>query len=63
MRSAYERLVRPLLFRRAGGDPEVVHDQTLRLLGRLGELEPARRGVAALLARSGRPVRMAGIDF
>jgi dihydroorotate dehydrogenase len=31
----YERLVRPLLFRAAGGDAEAVHERTLRALTRL----------------------------
>jgi dihydroorotate dehydrogenase len=40
----YERLVRPALFRAAGGDAETVHERTLAALTRLGPvLGPLRR--------------------
>ena len=32
----YRRLLRPVLFRSGGGDPERVHDATLAALHRLG---------------------------
>lgn len=38
MLRGYERVVRPVLFRYGGGDPETVHTTTLRWLGRFGGL-------------------------
>ncbi len=61
--SAYERLLRPALFRSGGGDPEKVHEGTLRTLARLGSLPPARAAGARWLGRHRRPVRLAGIAF
>jgi dihydroorotate dehydrogenase len=60
---AYERLVRPLLFRAFDGDAERVHATTLRALARMAEVPPARRSVAALCARHRRPVTVAGVRF
>ena len=38
----YRRLVRPLLFRSGGGDPERVHESTLTMISRVGEHPWAR---------------------
>jgi len=59
----YRRLLRPVLFRAGGGDPERVHDATLAALHRVGEIGPVRGALAALLARHRDPVRVAGVDF
>lgn len=63
MTGAYERLLRPALFRTYGGDPERVHHTTLRALRLVGEVPPARRAFAALYARHQQPTTVAGIDF
>ena len=59
----YRRLVRPVLFRSAGGDPERVHEATLRMISRVGEHPRARSALAAVLARGRQPVTVAGIAF
>ena len=59
----YERLLRPLLFRYGGGDPEKVHEQTLRSLTRLGSVAPARTAATRWFARHRTPVEVAGISF
>jgi dihydroorotate dehydrogenase len=57
----YQRVVRPLLFRAGGGDPEAAHARTLRLLARVPP------GVAAGLARralaGGSPRTVFGVRF
>lgn len=63
MTAAYERLARPLLFRSAGGDPELVHERMLRLIARVGASAPALRALRAIWARGQQPVTLAGIDF
>lgn len=59
----YRRVVRPVMFRAGSGDPELVHEQTLALIERVGESRAAR--AAARLASVGRrhPVTVAGIEF
>ena len=59
----YRRVVRPLLFRAEGGDPERVHERTLNMITRVGEHPAARAALAGVLARHRQPVRVAGIDF
>jgi dihydroorotate dehydrogenase len=59
----YRRLVRPLLFRSCGGDPERVHESTLTMINRMGEHRLARAAVAGVLARHRQPVDVAGIRF
>ena len=63
MSFAYQRLLRPLLFRAYGGDAERVHERTLAAIARLGRTPLALRAVAALYARHRTPVTVAGIDF
>lgn len=63
LRLGYERLLRPVLFASHGGDPEAVHEATIRLLGGAGSW-PAVRALTRLVAGSaGRPVTLAGISF
>ena len=59
----YRRLVRPVLFRAGGGDPERVHEATLSLINKLGERPTARAVVSRVLARHRSPVTVAGVDF
>jgi dihydroorotate dehydrogenase len=48
MASRYERLVRPVLFRYGGGDPERVHEATLAALSRLSANRAGRATLRAL---------------
>lgn len=59
----YRRVLRPALFRAYGGDPERVHEQTLRALRGAVRLLPGRAALAALGDRPYAPVRVAGVDF
>jgi len=59
----YRHLLRPLLFRARGGDPERVHESTLTMISRFGEHRVARTAVSRVLGRHRQPVRVAGIDF
>jgi dihydroorotate dehydrogenase len=60
---AYRRALRPVLFRAYGGDPERVHERTLAMITKIGEVTPARAAAAALCARHRTPVEIAGIRF
>ncbi len=53
-RAGYHRLVRPVMFRLRGGDPEKVHETVISLLGRL----PVTRTPV-----SSTPVEVAGVRF
>ncbi|WP_166677852.1 quinone-dependent dihydroorotate dehydrogenase [Amycolatopsis arida] len=58
----FDKLVRPTLYRLNGGDPEAVHERTVRALGRLAEVPPA----LAMLERRYRhddPVTVFGVRF
>lgn len=58
--AAYARLLRPLLFRSYGGDPERVHSATLRALAAL-DAQPAALAALRLLTRGPRrPVEALG---
>jgi len=59
---AYRRLLRPALFRSYGGDPERVHEATLRWLGRIG-VTPLKDVVAALVPQARQAVEVAGVHF
>ena len=63
MGPAYRRVLRPVLFSAYGGDPERVHEATLKAIAALGRIRPARAAVAALCTGRQRPVTMAGIEF
>lgn len=59
--NGYRRLLRPMLFKSNNGDPEVIHEQMIRLLGDLPDtvLDLASK----LIGQKSNPVRVAGIDF
>jgi dihydroorotate dehydrogenase len=59
----YRGVLRPLLFRAYGGDPERVHEQTLAAVGRIGRRRPALAALAGLCARHRTPTTVAGIRF
>lgn len=61
--SGYERLLRPLLFRLRGGDPEAVHEATVRSLAVLAHVPGVRDAVALLTRSCGAPATVAGIEF
>jgi dihydroorotate dehydrogenase len=59
----YRGLLRPLLFRAYGGDAELIHEQTLAAVARIGRNRPALAALAALCARHRGPATVAGIQF
>jgi dihydroorotate dehydrogenase len=59
----YRGVLRPVLFRTYGGDPERIHDKTLAAIARMGRSRPARATIAALCARHRAPATVAGIQF
>jgi dihydroorotate dehydrogenase len=59
----YRGVLRPLLFRAYGGDPERVHERTLAAVGRIGRRRPALAALARLCARHRTPITVAGIPF
>ncbi len=61
--AGYAGLLRPVLFRSYGGDPEAIHERLIGLLGGAGSAAPVR-GLTRLLAGStGRASTVAGIRF
>ncbi|MCE3276853.1 MAG: pyrD [Propionibacteriaceae bacterium] len=60
---AYRGVLRPVLFRTYGGDPERIHDKTLAALARIGRSRPALTALAILCARHRTPTSVAGIEF
>ncbi|MGH3341248.1 MAG: quinone-dependent dihydroorotate dehydrogenase, partial [Propionibacteriaceae bacterium] len=63
MAVGYRGLVRPLLFRAYGGNPERVHEQTLAAIARIGRSRPALAALARFGARHRTPATVAGIQF
>ncbi|MET3806788.1 dihydroorotate dehydrogenase [Nakamurella sp. UYEF19] len=63
LETAYERAVRPVLFRLGHGDAETAHHSTLALLNRIGRSRSALRGLSLLLARNRSPRSVFGLDF
>nr|WP_204920114.1 quinone-dependent dihydroorotate dehydrogenase [Microlunatus panaciterrae] len=59
----YRTVLRPALFRTAGGDAERVHERTLRMIARLGGHPAALRVVGGLVGRPADGVTVAGIRF
>jgi dihydroorotate dehydrogenase len=59
----YRGVLRPVLFRTYGGDPERIHDKTLAAIARIGRSRPALAALATLCARHRTPATVAGIDF
>jgi dihydroorotate dehydrogenase len=60
---AYRGVLRPVLFRTYGGDPERIHDKTLAALARIGRSRPALTALAILCGRHRTPTSVAGIEF
>ncbi len=61
--TGYERVLRPLLFKARGGDPEKVHEDMIGALQALAEV-PGVRSLVGLATRThGTPVEVAGITF
>lgn len=63
LREGYRRLLRPVLFRSGGGDPELAHEQTLAALSRLSTRPGLARGLRRVLGAVEDPVEIAGIRF
>ena len=61
--AGYTRLLRPVMFRARGGDPEAIHEDMIRLLAGVGSLAPARALTGLLAASTGRPATVAGVRF
>ena len=61
--AGYTRLVRPVLFRSHGGDPEAIHEQLISLLAGVGSAGPVRALTRLVAGSAGRSARVAGIDF
>ncbi|MGC3993374.1 MAG: quinone-dependent dihydroorotate dehydrogenase [Propionicimonas sp.] len=61
--AGYTRLLRPVLFRAYDGDPEAIHERTIRLLAGVGSEALARALTGLVAGSSGRRTTVAGIDF
>ncbi|MBI5027906.1 MAG: dihydroorotate dehydrogenase (quinone), partial [Actinobacteria bacterium] len=61
--AGYTRLVRPVLFRSHGGDPEAIHEQLISVLAGVGSAGPVRALTRLVAGSAGRSARVAGIDF
>ena len=61
--TAYRRVVRPVLFRMAKGDPEAVHHRTMSGLRTVSRSSLARRALRGVLARHPSPRTVFGVDF
>ncbi|WP_342371622.1 quinone-dependent dihydroorotate dehydrogenase [Propioniciclava soli] len=59
----YRRVLRPVLFRARGGDPERIHEDMIAGLARLGDTPGVRAAVGALTRTASDPVEVAGITF
>lgn len=59
----YERLLRPVLFRSFGGDPERIHEAMIAALAVAGRSRALRTGLALAARTQGQPVEVAGIRF
>lgn len=59
----YRSLVRPVLFRLGGGDPEAVHHTMLRQLSQVGDQPRALRALARATRVDTTPISVAGISF
>ncbi len=60
---AYQRLVRPVLFRMGLGDPETAHHRTLSVLGRMSRSPAALRVLGGIRRRHPAPCTVFGVDF
>lgn len=61
--AGYARLVRPVLFRAHGGDPEGIHEDLIHLLAGVGSAAPVRALTGLLAGSTGRPATVAGVRF
>lgn len=59
----YDRAVRPILFRTAGGDAEAAHHRTVSAVGALGGRRWATAAVGRALGSPGEPVDLLGLRF
>jgi dihydroorotate dehydrogenase len=59
----YDTVLKPLLFRRHGGDPEAIHEEMIERLERAGASPAQRRAIAAVVGRARRPATVAGVRF
>ena len=60
--AGYERVVRPVLFRAYGGDPEKIHEKMIAVLGGLAGT-PAASVMGLFVGRPKAPVTVAGVKF
>ncbi len=63
LETGYAGLLRPVLFRSYGGDPEAIHERLIEVLAGIGSAGPVRRLTGLLAGSAGRPATVAGIDF
>lgn len=63
LKGGFEGLLRPLLFASYGGDPESIHELTIKALAGVGGLPSARAALGLVAGSSGRPVSVAGVRF
>ncbi|MFT4109479.1 quinone-dependent dihydroorotate dehydrogenase [Propionicimonas sp.] len=61
--AGYTRLLRPVLFRACGGDPEAIHELMIRVLAGFGSAGPAAALTGLVAGSRGRRTTVAGIDF
>ncbi|MBK8462914.1 MAG: quinone-dependent dihydroorotate dehydrogenase [Nigerium sp.] len=59
----YQRLLRPILFRARGGDPEKIHEDMIAALAALAHVPGLRDAVRGLTRVAAEPVEVAGIAF
>jgi dihydroorotate dehydrogenase len=62
LRAGYRALIRPVLFRSYGADPERIHEAMINLLAQVAS-SPVARGVDWLVGRANDPVTVAGVRF
>lgn len=61
--TGYRGVLRPVLFRYAGGDPEAVHDKMIATLARVGGNPALVRALKWLHGRPTNPITVAGVRF
>ena len=60
--AGYERILRPVLFRAYGGDPEKIHERMIAILGRIAGT-PVSSLMRWVVGRPTDPVTVAGVQF
>lgn len=63
VKAGYQRLLRPLLFRAHGGDPERIHEDMIAALAGFARVPGVRDAVRGLTREAADPVEVAGITF